>query len=661
VRCDHSSVVIALLLRGRFGTFDRKPDIQPPACLVHKIPMRLRFTIAAILLCSTLNIPAASGQTVHDESVTQALKLSWQPWSDAAFARARTEHKFVLLDLEAVWCHWCHVMDDVTYRDTIVMRLLNERYILVKVDQDARPDISNRYQDWGWPATIVFAADGSEIVKRQGYIPPRPMSSMLQAIIDDPSPGPSVEKKAEFHAASDAAIGDELLKRIYKAYDNQYDKEATGWGFGHKYLDADSVELALLLGGEGDAACAKRAADTLDNAAALIDPVWGGMYQYSVDGTWSEPHFEKLISIQADALREYSLAYAQTQKAEYLKAAQAVSRFVTEFLTSAKDGAFYVSQDADLHDGEENAEYFKLSDQERRKQGTPRIDTHEYARENGRMISALATYFAATGDQAALTRAKTAAGWVRSNRAIAATASSLGGGYRHGENDPAGPYLADTLFMGQGLLDLYIVDGNREDLKGAVEAEKFIAAVFKPERPGMGFVSSRTATDAAYRPHPDREENIALARFASMLAFITGDEQIHATAAEAMRYVAAEQVALRPLSAGVLLANDAFNAAPIHVTVVGSPGDPAAIALHNAALRSIVSDELIEMRDPADPSPSPTSIEYPKLDRAALFLCTARACSAPVYHAEEVRKKIERAVAQSSQRAPVTSTLQASH
>jgi len=621
--------------------------------------MRVRLSVAVLVLCVLFNIWVAGGQGVRGDSAAQHAKLAWQPWSDAAFAQARAEHKFVLLDLEAVWCHWCHVMDDITYSDPIVMRLLNERYILVKVDQDARPDISNRYQDWGWPATIVFAADGSEIVKRQGYIPPRPMSSMLQAIIDDPSPGPSVEREAAFHAASDAAIGDSLLKRVYKAYDNQYDKDASGWGFGHKYLDADSVELALRLGAEGDADYARRAADTLDNAARLIDPVWGGMYQYSVDGVWNEPHFEKLISIQADALRAYSLAYAQTQKPEYLKAAQDVNRYVAEFLMSREDGAFYVSQDADLHDGEENAAYFKLADQERRKQGIPRVDAHEYSRENGRMISALATYYAASGDEAALARAKGAARWVREHRAIAATASDAGGGYRHGENDPAGPYLADSLAMGQGLLDLYIVDGDREELKAAMAAEEFIAVEFAPAGAGTGFVSSKTATDAAYRPHPDREENIALVRFATMLAFITGDEKIHSTAAEAMRYLAAEQVALRPLSAGVLLANDAFNAAPIHVTVVGSPADPAAVALHNAALRNIVSDELIEVRDPADPSPSPTSIEYPKLDRAALFLCTARACSAPVYKAEDVRKKIERAVAQGGQGGAVKAAVEA--
>jgi uncharacterized protein YyaL (SSP411 family) len=229
--------------------------------------MRLRTAILAQLLSLPLGGQAATQQ--------QPARLDWQPWSDAIFQQARVEHKFVLLDLEAVWCHWCHVMDDVTYRDPIVIRLLKERYILVKVDQDARPDISNRYQDYGWPATVVFAADGSEIVKRQGYIPPRPMSSMLQAIIDDPSPGPSVEKEAAFHPAASSAIRPALLTRIQKQYDMQYDADATGWGFGHKYLDGDSTEYALRLAARGNGEYAKRVADTLHNATALLDPVWG--------------------------------------------------------------------------------------------------------------------------------------------------------------------------------------------------------------------------------------------------------------------------------------------------------------------------------------------------------------------------------------------------
>src|SRR5580658_6363193 len=109
--------------------------------------MRLRSAIAIMVLSLTLWDGASA--RAQKPAVTPPEALHWQPWSDAAFAQARAEHKFVLLDLEAVWCHWCHVMDDITYRDPIVIRLLDQRYVLVKVDQDSRPDISNRYQDYG--------------------------------------------------------------------------------------------------------------------------------------------------------------------------------------------------------------------------------------------------------------------------------------------------------------------------------------------------------------------------------------------------------------------------------------------------------------------------------------------------------------------------------
>jgi uncharacterized protein len=133
-----------------------------------------------------------------------------------------------------------------------------------------------------------------------------------------------------------------------------------------------------------------------------------------------------------------------------------------------------------------------------------------------------------------------------------------------------------------------------------------------------------------------------------MLALATGDECFHKTAAEAMRYLAADSVALRPLSAGTLLANEDIADAPIHVTVVGSPSNPDVIALHNAALRSITSHELIEIRDPSDTSLLPTSVTYPRLNRPALFLCTESACSSPVFHAADVHGKIQRAQLQPS-------------
>src|SRR5688572_2322905 len=91
--------------------------------------------------------------------------VSWQPWSEQLFARAKAENKMVLLDLGAVWCHWCHVMEETTYADPEVARLLGEKFIAVKADQDADPDLSRRYEDYGWPATIIFGPDGKELIK----------------------------------------------------------------------------------------------------------------------------------------------------------------------------------------------------------------------------------------------------------------------------------------------------------------------------------------------------------------------------------------------------------------------------------------------------------------------------------------------------------------
>src|SRR5271170_5163675 len=230
--------------------------------------MQLRFTKLVAGLAFTF-CALASGET-------QPETLHWQPWSDAAFNQARTEHKFVLLDLEAVWCHWCHVMDDITYRDPIVIRLLNQRYVLVKVDQDSRPDISNRYQDYGWPATVVFAADGSEIVKRQGYLQPVEMSSMLQAIIDDPSPGPSVERESPIVYASKAFLTPEQQTDLQKSFLAGYDRAHGSWGFNQKYLDWDSVEYSMDLAQGGDKNPEQMARQTLHAQLRLLDPAWGG-------------------------------------------------------------------------------------------------------------------------------------------------------------------------------------------------------------------------------------------------------------------------------------------------------------------------------------------------------------------------------------------------
>ena len=122
--------------------------------------MRRPTLISLLGACAALMITFKSGATPTP---------AWQThWSDAVFTRAAQEHRFVLLDLHAVWCHWCHVMDEKTYADPQVQALIEKNYVAVSVDADSDPNLTSRYGNWGWPATIVLAADGSEIVKRRG-------------------------------------------------------------------------------------------------------------------------------------------------------------------------------------------------------------------------------------------------------------------------------------------------------------------------------------------------------------------------------------------------------------------------------------------------------------------------------------------------------------
>ena len=368
--------------------------------------------------------------------------VKWNDWGDDLFSRATAEKRYVILDLEAVWCHWCHVMEKTTYADPEVDGLLASKYLPVRVDQDANPDLSNRYGDWGWPATIVFAPDGTEIAKIRGYIEPERMQALLKAVIDDPSPGPSVGEAFEIKPSASAFLTKEQRAELARNYDESYEDKIGGWGDSHKYIDADGMDYAMSHAEAGDATAIKRARQTLDAAIALIDPVWGGVFQYSEAGSWSHPHFEKIMSFQAQYLRQYSHAYALWRDPKYLASARDIERYLLGFL-SGPDGAFYVSQDADLDRDTDGHKYYALDNAGRRKLGLPRIDRHLHARENGWAVSGLIAFYNVTADPKLLTLAERTAKWVNDNRALPE------GGFRHGDNDRGGPFLGDTLAMGR--------------------------------------------------------------------------------------------------------------------------------------------------------------------------------------------------------------------
>jgi uncharacterized protein len=429
--------------------------------------------------------------------------IAWQPWSDDVFARAKSEGRFVLLDLGTVWCHWCHVMEEVTYQDRTVIELIRKRYVAVRVDADARPDLANRYEDYGWPATVIFNADGGEIVKRRGYLPPLPMASMLQAVIDDPTPGPSVVTETPLVAGHANALGSDSRSKLRQLLIDRYDNTNRGWGTAQKFLDWDTIEYCMSEAARGDQVFGRMARETLAAQLNLMDPAWGGVYQYSTDGDWQHPHFEKIMQMQAEDLRTYAQAYAFWHDDTYLQAASRIRGYLKNFLTSP-GGAFYTSQDADLVPGEHGGEYFQLSDADRRKRGVPRIDVHIYSRENGWAINALTTLYAVSGERDCLDDAIRAANWVCAYRAVP------GGGFRHDEADAEGPYLGDTLSMGRAFLTLYECTADRGWLQRAERAVKFISANFASN---LGYITC--AHKGALTSKPQLDENLGIVRLAN--------------------------------------------------------------------------------------------------------------------------------------------------
>lgn len=556
-------------------------------------------------------------------------KIQWLPWSDAHFERAKRENKFILLDVEAVWCHWCHVMDAKTYTDPTVQKLIRERYIAVKVNSDAHPEIARRYENYGWPATVVFDATGQEIVKRRGYMPPNVFSSILEGIIKDPSPILYLDSQPVTEFATTASLSAEVRNELHKRYTDTHDPVLGGLNQNQKFIDRDTVEYGLLRASQGDAKAGLMARQTLDGALGLIDPVWGGIYQYSTHGDWQHIHFEKIIQSQADALRLYALAWARFGELRHKQAFEAIHRYLRAFLTSPK-GAFYVSQDADLVKGQHSESYFALDDAGRRALGTPAVDKSLYARENGWVIHALATAYAATGEPRYLNEAITATRWVLANRSLP------GGGFRHAARDSHGPYLEDTLAMGRALLALYEATGDRAWLTRAQSAADFIDQRFRvPKQPG--YATSPVNAKAVLKPKTVLDENIATVRFGNALARYSGNKKYQRLAEHAMPYIATAQVALlRNTDPGILQAAAELGSDPTHITVVGAKKDPAAAALFRAALAKPAVYRRIEWWDRREGAMPNPDVQYPGMDRAAAYLCTNGACSAPIFDVTEL-------------------------
>ncbi len=293
-------------------------------------------------------------------TVSFSSEINWFSFQEGV-KRAKREHKLIIMDIYAQWCHWCNVIENTTYRDKKVRKIIEEFFIPVRVDAEKEPDINKKYNQGGLPTTVILTPD-KEILWGSGrYISPEDMfkllnyfSSLSQEEIEDMAQRNRLRKKAflkRFHKKiKEKDISYSLIEKTFKYVKLKFDNNYGGF-VGAPKFPVDELPYFLMLYSLFDNDFSYRMVEkTLDGYENLIDPVEGGIYRYSTTEYWTEPHYEKLLKDQGELSILFFNGYSFTGKKKYLKDAISLIDFSLKKLYSREKNLFYNSQGADIID-----------------------------------------------------------------------------------------------------------------------------------------------------------------------------------------------------------------------------------------------------------------------------------------------------------------------
>ena len=329
--------------------------------------------------------------------------IHWHEWGPEAFATARQQNKPMLLDIGAVWCHWCHVMDRESYDDPQIAAIVNENFVAVKVDRDERPDIDSRYQaavqavsgQGGWPLTAFLTPDGKPFYGGT-YFPPqdhygrpsfrRVLLSIANAykekhgdVIEQAAMVENAIAQSESFQGRDGRVSNSIIRAIQESAFKMFDNLHGGFGSAPKFPHPSALELLIeryaRRASSSDAGESTRATADLRNLVVttlehmahggVYDQLAGGFHRYSVDERWVVPHFEKMCYDNSELLKNYVHGYQATGSQFFAEVARDIIRWMDEWLSDRDRGGFYGSQDADIN-MDDDGDYFTWTLEEAR-------------------------------------------------------------------------------------------------------------------------------------------------------------------------------------------------------------------------------------------------------------------------------------------------------
>ncbi|HEY6238014.1 MAG TPA: thioredoxin domain-containing protein, partial [Thermoplasmata archaeon] len=313
--------------------------------------------------------------------------IEWYPWGPEPFEVAKRRNVPILLDIGAVWCHWCHVMDEGTYSDREVARILRQNFVAVKVDRDENPEVDRRYQrqvsaltgQGGWPLT-AFLTPAGEVFLGGTYFPPedalgrpgfrRVLKEVARIWREEPEKALGnvrvVDEAAHRHEhagtrATPRPIAS-FLASVHDQVHQSYDAVNGGFGFAPKFPHPTAVSFLLFESfARADAVSAARARESLLRMAdgGMYDQLGGGFHRYSVDESWHIPHFEKMGADNAALLQAYVEGARRFGDARLVETVQGILAWTSSVLSDPQ-GGFGASQDADNAPGDDG-NYFTWS------------------------------------------------------------------------------------------------------------------------------------------------------------------------------------------------------------------------------------------------------------------------------------------------------------
>jgi hypothetical protein len=314
--------------------------------------------------------------------------VDWFPWGPEAFEKARREDRPIFLSIGYSACHWCHVMERESFENEEIAGILNERFVSIKVDREERPDVDDIYMTavqmttgrGGWPLSSFLLPDGKPFFAGT-YFPPedrhgragfKTVLLRLSEAFRERRPdleetatriAEGIAEGARSPSKKSGDLDEKTLELLSASLAQSFDPTHGGFGSAPKFPPHVSLDWLLVRGAAGDAASLALATATLDAMAlgGIHDHLAGGFHRYSTDERWLVPHFEKMLTDNAQLLGVYARAFRVTGRDLYRKTARGIADYLLREMRGP-EGAFYAATDADS-EGEEGR-FFVFSEAE---------------------------------------------------------------------------------------------------------------------------------------------------------------------------------------------------------------------------------------------------------------------------------------------------------